>query len=201
MNHGLLCGIVLPLLEGGLIGYFDTCWTKQLHMNDTNMPVTEAEREPAAYELAYHVLPTVAEGEVDSIEAEVKAFITKAGGQIFDEEMAQRFELAYEIEKYLEGRYRRFSSAYFGWIRFRLDPQALATVNEEVEAHKAMLRTLTIRLTKTEEENPFRFHDALADLKVRNVTITDEEVVEVEAEGVVEAEVVEGDEKVEEVVK
>ncbi len=170
-------------------------------MNDTNMPVTEAEREPAAYELAYHVLPTVAEGEVDSIEAEVKAFITKAGGQIFDEEMAQRFELAYEIEKYLEGRYRRFSSAYFGWIRFRLDPQALATVNEEVEAHKAMLRTLTIRLTKTEEENPFRFHDALADLKVRNVTITDEEVVEVEAEGVVEAEVVEGDEKVEEVVK
>jgi hypothetical protein len=62
-----------------------------------------------------------------------------------------------------------------------------------------MLRTLTIRLTKTEEENPFRFHDALADLKTHNVTITDEEVVEVE--GVVEAEVVEGDEKVEEVVK
>lgn len=169
-------------------------------MNDTNMPVTEAGREPVAYELAYHVLPTVAEGEVDSVEADIKAFITKAGGQIFDEEAAQRFELAYEIEKYLEGRYRRFSSAYFGWMRFRLDPQALATVTEEVEAHKAMLRTLTVRLTKTEEQNPFRFHEALADLKVRNVTVTDEEVVEgeeVEGEG---EEIVAGDEKTEEVV-
>ncbi|MFM2339587.1 MAG: hypothetical protein RLZZ360_223 [Candidatus Parcubacteria bacterium] len=165
------------------------------------MPVTEAGREPVAYELAYHVLPTVAEGEVDSVTAEVKAFITKAGGQIFDEEVAERFELAYEIEKYLEGRYRRFSSAYFGWVRFRLDPAALAAVQEEIDTHKALLRTLTIRLTKTEEENPFRFHEALADLKTRNVTITDEEVVEVEevVEGDVEA--VEGDEKTEEVVK
>ncbi len=78
---------------------------------------------------------------------------------------------------------------------------ALATVTEEVEAHKALLRSLTIRLTKTEEANPFRFHDALADLKTRNVIITDEEVV-TEGEEVVEGEVAaEGsDEKTEEVV-
>jgi ribosomal protein S6 len=159
-------------------------------MNDTNMPVTEAGREPAAYELAYHVLPTVAEGEVDSVIADLKASITKAGGEIFDEEDADRFELAYEIEKYLEGRYRRFSSAYFGWIRFRLVPTNLAAVTEEVEAHKAILRSLTIRLTKAEEAAPFRFHEALADTKVRTI-IADEEVAEVVAEGEVDAEAVE----------
>ncbi len=155
------------------------------------MPVTEAvsttEREPVAYELAYHVLPTVAEGEVDSVIADLKQSITKAGGQIFDEEDADRFELAYEIEKYLEGRYRRFSSAYFGWMRFRLNPTALAAVVEEVETHKSILRSLTIRLTKAEEAAPFRFHEALADTKVRTI-IADEEVVEGAAE--VEGEVV-----------
>ncbi len=164
------------------------------------MPVTEAERELVAYELAYHVLPTVAEGEVDSVTAELKSLITKAGGQIFDEEAAERFELAYEIEKYLEGRYRRFSSAYFGWVRFRLDTQALAAITEDVEAHKAILRTLVLRLTKVEEENPFRFHEALADLKVRNITIADEEMAEGE-EVVEEGGEVVDDEKVEEVVK
>lgn len=178
-------------------------------MSDSNMPVTEAvngavEREPAAYELAYHVLPTVAEGEVDSVTAEIKALITKAGGQIFDEEVADRFELAYEIEKYLEGRYRRFSSAYFGWVRFRLDAAQLALVNEEIEAHKSMLRSLVIRLTKAEEQNPFLFHESIAEIKARNITIADEEVVEaveaVEGEVIPPAAAVEGDEKAEEVV-
>jgi ribosomal protein S6 len=174
-------------------------------MSDTNMPVTEAvtgdERELATYELAYHVLPTVAEGEVDTVTAEIKAFITKAGGEIFDEEEADRFELAYEIEKYLEGRYRRFSSAYFGWVRFRVEGAQLATITEEVEEHKSILRTLVVRLTKTEEANPFRFHEALADIKARNITITDEDI---EGEEVVaettEGEVVVDDEKVAEVV-
>jgi ribosomal protein S6 len=169
-------------------------------MSDVNMPVTEVEREPMAYELAYHVLPTVAEGEVDTVEAELKALIEKVGGQVFDQEEAERFELAYEIEKYLEGRYRRFGSAYFGWIRFRVAPSAIAAINEELDAHKALLRTLTTRLTKAEEANPFRFHESIADLKQRNVIITDEEVVEGE-EVVEEAAAVEADEKGEEVVK
>jgi ribosomal protein S6 len=179
---------------------------KQLHMSDSNMPVTEAvtadERELVAYEIAYHVLPTVAEGEVDSVTAELKNFITTAGGQIFDEEQAERFELAYEIEKYLEGRYRKFGSAYFGWVRFHLEPKALGEVTEHIEGHKSVLRSLTIRLTKAEEQNPFRFHESIADIKVRNITIADEDVVEGDevAEEVVDAILV-GDEKAEEVVK
>lgn len=168
-------------------------------MSDVNMPAAEAERELVAYELAYHVLPTVAEGEVDGVIAELKTLITNAGGSITDEEVAERFELAYEIEKYLEGRYRRFSSAYFGWVRFNLDAAALAAVVEEVENHKAILRHLVVRLTRSEEQNSFRFHESIADIKARNVVVEDvEEVVEGE-EGEV-APVVEDDAKAEEVV-
>ena len=163
------------------------------------MPVTEAEREPAAYELAYHVLPTVAEGEVAGVTAELKALITQAGGSITDEEEAKRFELAYEIKKYLEGKYRRFSSAYFGWVRFTLPAGNLPAVTEDVEAHKVILRSLVIRLTKAEAENPFRFHDALVDTKLRTITEEDIASDEVVADEEVPLEV--GDEVVEEVVK
>ncbi len=143
------------------------------------MPAIEADRDAHAYELAYHVLPTVAEGEVDDVTKALKAIIVAHGGEVFDEEVAERFELAYEIEKYLEGRYRRFSSAYFGWIRFRMSGDAVPTTTEEIEAHKQILRTLLVRLTKQEEANPFSFHEALAEIKNRVVTI-DEEIVESE---------------------
>jgi len=166
-------------------------------MSETTMPVAEAtsasEVEFTSYEFAFHILPTVAEGEVPSVVESLKALINKAGGQIFDEEVAQRFDLAYEISKYLEGKNRRFSSAYFGWVRFRLEAKALAELTEAIEGQKEILRYLLVKLTKVEEQNPFRFHESIADRKVR--TITDEDIVE-EAEVVEDVEVADTDEVV-----
>jgi len=142
--------------------------------------------EVQAYEFAFHVLPTVAEGEVPGVFESLKAHITKAGGEIFDTEEPQRFDLAYEIVKYLEGKNRKFTSAYFGWVRFRLEAGALTALTEELEGEKSLLRYLLIKLTKVEEAQAFRFHEAIADRKV--TTISDEEVVEVaEVAEVVEA--------------
>ncbi len=148
------------------------------------MPVTEAvshahEGDTAVYELAYHILPTVAEGEVESVTGELKALLTSHGAVITDEEAAARFELAYEIEKYLEGKYRRFASAYFGWIRFTIDPAQLATVDEELRGNKKVLRHLTIRLTSVEEANPFRFHESIKELTAKVTTVdTDDTIVD-----------------------
>ena len=166
------------------------------------MPAIEAEvradeQEIASYELAYHILPTVAEGEVMTIENELKDLITKAGGTVFDTEGAERFELAYEIDKYLEGKYRKFTSAYFGWTRFTLAPAALNGLTEHVDEHKQLLRFLLVRLTKVEEASPFRFHEALVDTKIKNIDLDTEvqsvpEVVDTDGiVDVVEEEIVE----------
>ena len=159
-------------------------------MSETNMPVAEAtstnEKDFISYEFAFHVLPTVAEGEVPSVVEVLKAHITKLGGEIFDEEAAQRFDLAYDIVKYLEGKNRKFSSAYFGWIRFRLDSASLAELTEALDNSKELLRYLLVKLTKVEEQNPFRFHESIIDRKVR--TITDADVMETEEMDEIESE-------------
>ncbi len=155
-------------------------------MTETNMPVAEtavgSEREVQAYELAFHVLPTVAEGEVKTVFDTIKAAITKLGGTLREEEAPARFELAYEIVKHLEGRNRKFSSAYFGWVRFDIEAAKVTELTGEVESMKEILRSLITRLTKVEEENPFYFHPAIADRMVETITIEAEEVAEVAAE-------------------
>lgn len=153
-------------------------------MTETTMPTTEVmkteEQELISYEFAFHVLPTVAEGEVPGVFDTLKALITKAGGTLLSEEMPQRFDLAYEIEKYLEGKNRKFSSSYFGWVRFTMTASGLLALTEEIDGQKPLLRYLLLKLTKVEVENTFRFHDALVHKKVH--TITDEEVVVEETE-------------------
>jgi len=135
------------------------------------MPVTEAN----SYELAFHVLPTVAEGEVATIFQNLKDVITNAGGTLGVEEAPARFDLAYEIEQYLEGRNRKFASAYFGWVRFTAEPTAIEEIDEQVRSTKELLRYMIIKLTKVEEENPFFFHEAMAELKDETIEIDEEQ--------------------------
>ncbi len=146
------------------------------------MPAAEAayadapEMEHNSYEFAFHVLPTVAEGEVADVFGALKALITTAGGVVTTEEAPQRFDLAYDIVKYLEGKNRKFSSAHFGWIRFTLEPAALEKLTEQIDSDKRLLRYLVIRLTKAEEAQPFRFHESIDHKRTR--TVVEEEVVE-----------------------
>jgi ribosomal protein S6 len=140
-------------------------------MQKEQMPATEANSEPNSYELAFHVLPTVAEGEVASVVEKIKSHITKAGGNITGEETPARFELAYEIEKHLEGRNRKFSSAYFGWIRFTVESSAVETLTKEIEAMKEILRSIVIKLTKVEEAHPFMFHESVTSNKMHTIEI------------------------------
>lgn len=151
-------------------------------MAENNMPAVEVEeveldsKEPQSYELAFHVLPTIAEGEVNTVFEAIKDLIKKEGGEIFDEETPERFELAYEVMKHLEGKNRRFKSAYFGWVRFKAVPESTVSINAEIDHNVSILRHLLIKLTRLEEENPFRFHDAIRDLKMVT-TVGDSEVV------------------------
>ena len=151
-------------------------------MSDSNMPAAEAvggeERELQSYELAFHVLPTVAEGEVKGVFDAIKARITALGGTLAEEEAPARFDLAYDIVKFLEGRNRKFSSAYFGWVRFDLEASKIAEITEMMDGSKDILRHLVIRLTKVEAEHPFYFHPAIASRTVETVVIEGEEAAE-----------------------
>ena len=140
-------------------------------MSKTEMPAAEVN----SYELAFHVLPTVAEGEVATVFQKVKDIITKAGGIIITEEAPARFDLAYDIVKYLEGRNRKFSSAYFGWVRFTVAPTAIEGIDESVGGNKELLRHLLIKLTKVEDANPFLFHEALEEKKIETVDVSEAE--------------------------
>lgn len=124
------------------------------------MPAIEAQEDEATdevvhYECAFHILPTIAEPEVSGVVEELKGLITRSGGIITDEEVSERYNLAYEITKQVDGVNRRFNAAHFGWMRFALAPSALGGVVDELQHKPEILRYLIIRLTREETQKPF----------------------------------------------
>jgi ribosomal protein S6 len=151
-------------------------------MAENTMPAAEVKAEAytdevTSYEFAFHILPTVAEGEVPETLTQIKAHVTKAGGEIFDEEAPERIDLVYPIVRHLEGKNRKFTSSYFGWIRFRVAGEKLDALQEELRGDTNILRFLMVKLTKIDEINPFRFHEHRKSMKM--VEVVNEEVVPV----------------------
>lgn len=147
-------------------------------MAENTMPAAEVNTgaytdEVSSYEFAFHILPTVAEGEVPETLSQIKAHITNCGGEIFDEEQPERIDLVYPVVKHLEGKNRRFNSSYFGWVRFRLQGEKLEALQEELRSESQILRFLLVKLTKVEEAHPFRFHEHRKSVKM--VEVIDEE--------------------------
>jgi ribosomal protein S6 len=154
-------------------------------MSEDKMPVAETNTsdfdERNSYEFAFHVLPTVAEGEVPSVFETLKAQIAKVG-EIISEEHPERTDLVYPIVKPMEGKNRKFTSAYFGWVRFKLESDALAGLMEELTATPSLLRHLLIKLTREEEAHPFRFHEHKKSVKMVEVVNEGEVLSEVQTE-------------------
>lgn len=149
-------------------------------MTESTMPVAEVTQdnfdERNTYEFAFHVLPTVAEGEVAGVFESLKAHITKVG-EIVNEEAPERVDLVYAIVKPMEGKNRKFTSAYFGWVRFKLEADKLAALMEEMSTESVLLRHLLIKLTREEEAHPFRFHENRKSVKMVEV-VNEEEILE-----------------------
>ncbi len=154
-------------------------------MSETKMPAAEATEsgfdERNSYEFAFHVLPTVAEGEVQGVFDAIKAHIAHTG-EIISEERPERIDLVYPIVKHLEGKNRKFTSAYFGWVRFKCDADKLGDLMEELGTVNTVLRHLLIKLTREEEAHPFRFHENRKSVKMVEVVNEEETLPEVHTE-------------------
>ncbi len=144
-------------------------------MAENTMPAAEANTEAytdevKSYEFAFHILPTVAEGEVPDVLTKIRAHITNAGGDIFDAENPERLDLVYPVVRHLEGKNRKFTSAYFGWVRFRIASEKIDGIKEELDSETNILRSLLLKLTKMEEAHPFKFHEHRKSLKMVEVS-------------------------------
>lgn len=141
-----------------------------------------------AYEFAFHILPTVAEAEVSGVLDTLKSLVTSAGGEVFDSEAPQRIELAYEIDKVVDGVHKRFHSAYFGWVRMTIQAEGLTRFQEELAHNANVLRSLIVKLSKEEIETPFKYHAQAgkgakaSDTPADDVAVEEVPVAEVAAE-------------------
>jgi ribosomal protein S6 len=102
------------------------------------------------YELGYHIVSTVAEENLPKEVETLKAIILKDGGSLVSEGEPKLINLAYPMTKSVADSKKKFTTAYFGWLKFETKSELMTAIKKAVDANPNVLRYLLI---KTVREN------------------------------------------------
>lgn len=105
---------------------------------------TEHDAESNVYEIGFHFVPTIAEDDVAVQFSHLKSMIEKRGGEFISEDFPKMIPLAYEISKTVKAQKKRYTDAYFGWVKFSLAADKVGELEKEVKAFEPVLRYLVI---------------------------------------------------------
>jgi ribosomal protein S6 len=112
--------------------------------------VEKQEGDNQVYELGYHIVSTVAEEALPKEVESLKAILLKDGGSLVSEGEPKLINLAYSMTKSVADAKKKFTSAYFGWIKFETKSELIPEMKKKLDASASVLRYLMI---KTVREN------------------------------------------------
>ena len=102
------------------------------------------------YEVGYLLVPVITEENLPAEYGNLKEMVSSMGGNIIADEMPRFIDLAYEMAKDVENKRSKFNTAYFGWIKFEMDPESLSKLKDSMTLSEKIIRFLII---KTVREN------------------------------------------------
>ncbi|HEY4483743.1 MAG TPA: 30S ribosomal protein S6 [Candidatus Paceibacterota bacterium] len=138
-------------------------------------------KDPKVYEIGYLLVPLVPEADKASvIEKEITSLINKLGGIIISESAPEMRKLEYTIRKMLNNKYSKFANAYFGAIKFELNPADINKVNDAAKKSDNILRYLLIESSRNNESKVRKVEDVKKSAKMKETTksVVEEPVAE-----------------------
>ena len=116
-------------------------------MTDKN---NEVETNSRIYEVGYLLASTLSDEEVPVKYGNLKDLIVSLGGEIISDEMPKMISLAYLMSKVTQNVRNKFDSAYFGWVKFEINPEKVLELKKKLDVDSNFVRFLIL---KTVREN------------------------------------------------
>ena len=117
-----------------------------IYMEENMIEIEEGEGR--VYELAHLFVPTLEESALLARFSELKDLLEKNGATFVSEDMPRMIDLAYEMPRTIENKKTWFNTAYFGWVKFEIEPAALEVIKAVLDRDETLIRYMIIKTVK-----------------------------------------------------
>ena len=116
---------------------------------EASMDIDEAvASDPRVYEVGYLLVPTISPEEIAGEYGNIKELVSSFGGQIISDEMPKMIPLAYSMLKVVANVRSKFDTAYFGWVKFEMEPSLVLELKKKLDIDPKVIRFLIIKTVK-----------------------------------------------------
>ncbi len=124
--------------------------------------INSQEKDPElydVYELGYHILPTVSEGDLPAKLDELRKLISDFEGEFIMEGEPELIDLAYTMIVPRGGHNDKYDKAYFGWIKFRAPKAKLPELQKELKLNQDLLRFILFKTAEEDTRAQIKIHE------------------------------------------
>lgn len=119
-------------------------------MSAITTETSENEVVSRIYEIGYHIIPTVAEEQVDKIVGEIRGLVEKAGGSFIAEGAPTLIKLAYPMDTREGDKHVSHDRGYFGWLKFEAPAEAARGLDDALKVNQNILRHIVFQTVREE---------------------------------------------------
>ncbi len=106
------------------------------------------ETDARVYEVGYLLVPTIEEGAVMAEYTRIKDLVASFGGELIADDIPRLIPLAYTMLKVVQNVRSKFSTGYFGWVKFYMDPQQVIALKKKLDFDAYVIRFLVLKTVK-----------------------------------------------------
>jgi ribosomal protein S6 len=106
----------------------------------------DKDEQVVLYELGYHLVPSLGEDDLALRVTELQKAITAEGGSVISEGQPESYTLAYTMRKMRGGKWDRYDTTFFGWVRFEASKSAIVNIKDVLDQDEFLVRYLLIKL-------------------------------------------------------
>lgn len=110
------------------------------------------------YEVGYHIVSTVPEEKLGEEVTALKDLLADNGANFISEEYPKLIELAYEMTRSIMNKKQKFTTGYFGWVKFECTPEEAKTIKELLDKNEKLIRYLLIKTVRENTISPKRVY-------------------------------------------
>jgi ribosomal protein S6 len=117
-------------------------------MQEMDLEEVKSEGKTQVYELGYLLVPTIKEEDLGANYSALKDLVISLGGEVISDEMPKVLNLAYSMSKVILNVRHKFSTAYFGWIKFVMPPSQVLELKKRLDLDESLIRFLILKTVK-----------------------------------------------------
>jgi ribosomal protein S6 len=111
-------------------------------------PQTQTAERVKVYEIGYLLIPTIAEEQLAGEVQTIKSLIEKHEGVFITEDFPKLRPLAYQMKKTTGGTNAKYNQAYFGWVKFEVNANAVPLITKDIDRNTSILRYMIINTVR-----------------------------------------------------